>query len=776
MNKSSYILISIILMIFVSLLCINVSFDNNIKNINIKSPVINNDLLKFQNKLVFNEVNDEEEISLGSISHCANESTTCSSGRHIDNKCKEYKRTSCREYNCLLKLFGICVLRGTTCTAYNWGWVDNGVSPVTTCTKCDSGYYLSDGKCLECKITKLNPLAKTVSPGDTWCAYATYNSALCAGSATYSPGQCKAAPKGVTNCPRDSIKASVNGSSKSVSVRVVGSWVSVADAVYEQPFVETNSYGANDGSHSGGEPQMEYGNCYANDPEPDGKVTYSCTNVHKRGTCGTSKPVVTYNFCCVDNGFVGVSKNVHWFSKRLKKSCSYYLNSSGYTLLEIPESQCKATQNADIPKCTGNTKPKKEEKEATKCEDTVPIELKQVKCTDEKVKTNDSFYTIECTRKVNTGFDYGDDGITNGKFELNKGQGFRFAINVSSSVRCTGNFYKDKWINVYKVFEKKIEAVEYGYTKHDHAEGLLWYVKNYNPKKAKESKEQYKNYIDKYLKPKHKQGANDAFYLWNTYYEPLLNAITSYNEYDPNDGYNEAAQLSIPITVNGKEKTIKSTFTTIGTIDKGNYRTLTSTVVDLAGQSGVKKLENPKNYIKSSESAPRKVKLVPEEVYFEKGTGTLTKTPTDMSGGNKVYFDYDTDLKEYTMTINVTGLGTNESKINNNKCKVSIKDLDIVYRPIELKNPFINSNWDKGENWVNNKYNFTKTIHKATWSEPTLKTINLKSNQIAALQTSTKKYISNGYYPYLGICDTIKTTSQDEITKSLCKTLKSLSS
>ena len=65
--------------------------------------------------------------------------------------------------------------------------------------------------------------------------------------------------------------------------------------------------------------------------------------------------------------------------------------------------------------------------------------------------------------------------------------------------------------------------------------------------------------------------------------------------------------------------------------------------------------------------------------------------------GNKIYIGYNTDATKenssYPISITVTGFGSNS--IYNNKCDLIVYRTSFTYRPIEVTNPFINSEWKK---------------------------------------------------------------------------------
>ena len=192
---------------------------------------------------------------------------------------------------------------------------------------------------------------------------------------------------------------------------------------------------------------------------------------------------------------------------------------------------------------------------------------------------------------------------------------------------------------------------------------------------------------------------------------------------------------------------------------------------------GVKGIKNPKNYEKSSEKNPRIVKLYPKETYINIATSTEQDSAEKaVNGGNKIYIDYNTDINNEDYEINpleikITGLAA-DSIIENKKCTINVKDVEYSYRPIDVANPFINSKWEKGENWINDEYDFTKTIHSNTWSESTRNEISIPANDISEIKNSNANYQRSNYSPYMGICDLLDGNDLDSITKAICNKIK----
>ena len=148
-----------------------------------------------------------------------------------------------------------------------------------------------------------------------------------------------------------------------------------------------------------------------------------------------------------------------------------------------------------------------------------------------------------------------------------------------------------------------------------------------------------------------------------------------------------------------------------------------------------------------------------------------------IDGGNKIYTDMATDVTNentsYPINITIGGLGSNDSSVTNDKCNLKIIESKYIYRPIDVSNPFISNSWQKGKNWVNETFDFTKVINKDTWQDNSKrKVITLTAKDIAKLKESNAKAWQDTNSPYLGLCISQEETLQDEITKKLCSIIK----
>ena len=705
MKKNNHlVLIILVLIVMVSLMYINISlkYDKSKEVIN-KSYIVHNSLVEANNTI--DTDTNTEEINLGDY-QCETEKV-CDAGQSLmDGVCKapeQYYDRSCHsgvpKSSCRGSWSGGggSYNLGTCCTTEGpkTRWVEKG-APRVICKACKSDYVLEGTTCVKCKVVKISAEnnEKLVSPNSQWCAIAEYNNSKCSGT-----------KKSCTTPESACGKSTITIGGKSVSVSVAGNWEKKPAGVYPKYFKSSTREDADSGRFNDGTPAMEHGDCIVVYDAKDGYKNV-CVNVETRGKCG-STAIKSYNYCCVDNEYIGVSDNVIWAEYKLKENtstfnaCEYYYG-KGYTYVNATQAQChKPTPVAE--RCQySSTGLKKAEENTNSCEEAKEISISEgEKCSDSD--PSKSFYTIKCDRTAKTNFDYGDDNDTSTVREIYKGQGFKFGIKVESTIECRGEFSGSKWINVYNLLKGKLDAVD---------PNLINYCNNYDYNG-------WDNYIKNVLKPKKESAKSELYKLWRII-EELKDIVDNYNKYEPNVEYNEEATLDFTYKVGGKvvrlstQSPNQSVFER-SILSEGTYASKYENVVNL----GVKGVTNPKNYLRSSKSNPRIVKLTPKNVYINTNTTNIqTDAKNAISGGNKIYIDYATDTPQTITPINitVTGLAGNNSTINNNQCTLKVRDMEIIYRPIDVSNPFINNTWTPGKNWLNSQFDFRNIIHSNIWS------------------------------------------------------------
>ena len=740
MKKNNHlIVILLVLTIMISLVYVYISSKYSGSNkTSTNSFVAQNSLITENNTIDTNNISEEEnntaDINVGDngwgIAHCAEAKIVeCPSGYNFNdaNGCFKYVVED-GPYTCLGQIIGDAGcpqgFSGRNCCGTTKTYRRIYTNPKKVkCTKCSDNYYAEDGKCKKCSITVIADRL-IVSPGTKWYATATV-----AGSTDECQAISPAVRSLVANnaCGKSTITFEYNGTKTSVTIRVAGDWESVEDndnKVYDHDMVKSEKL-ADGGDQKNYQYipgigfqvtteyadgiKMEYGNCTQTE-----EGMYKCTNVKQRGMCG-SKPIKAYSYCCVNNQYVGVSDSVKWADhvlvnydtkKNGKLGCAYYYGDD-YTYANVTKDKCKVTES--IPgRCTSSSVNVNNVNETTaECEGDHKITLYEgEKCTGKDLGTegNDiksTFYSISCTRNINANFDYGDDGITTTARELYRGQGFKYGITITSKVKCDGEFYGDRWKNVYKKLWEKVKNVDVG----------LENACKVFDQKGLEKCEAYINKM-KFNKVKTKK---DVFELL-TIIRELVGIVDTYNNYAPNTNFDEEATINFTYTINGKKGVAKvDDIFSKNVVDKGVYAATSEKTVDL----GVSGITNPKTYSRSNNSKPRKVKFTLKKVYLDKTDGAVKANPKEkLDGGNKIYIDYNADaqvISVNSMSIVVNGVTGGNSSITNNKCTIIVKDQDLLYRPIDVSNPFINTSWEKGNNWSNSQFDFTNVIHSDVW-------------------------------------------------------------
>ena len=512
-----------------------------------------------------------------------------------------------------------------------------------------------------------------------------------------------------------------------------------------------------------------YGKCYERNVL---NIKYwNCKDVYERNSCTpggnppspitppvatptpTPTPAPKYSYCCVDNELPGLSSNVFYVVDKPQRNCSLYAGEYGkpggnYTLLDnYGPSQCRAPE-AVLSSCnTTNTSVPKQEY-ASACEGNVSFQTNDnISCT--------GFYTINCRKTINGGFDYGNDSNNGSSRYIYKGQGIEYAINVKTNTYCQFRFDADKWRKSYNSFINNIRLIDnnlVSYVVNNDANGWTNYIKN-----------KFSNLKSNNVR---------TLYGWWTIISNLTDIVNTYNKYEKNiagnNGSSESATLTVTTKENNKAVNISSKF------NNETKSSNPSKVVFNTYNLGLKGVANPSSFDMDVVS---EVKLTPQNTCVNNYSGDVQAmnatgkcSDGNIVGGNKVYIGYNTDSNTYNISIRVEGLGLNNSSIVNDKCDIKVLGDDLLYRSIDLKNPFINSSWKKGENWANSAYDFTNTIHANTWSESTRNTISISAKDITEIKNSNYSYEKSNYSPYLGICDAVN--KKTAIDNKICNAIK----
>ena len=480
--------------------------------------------------------------------------------------------------------------------------------------------------------------------------------------------------------------------------------------------------------------------CYYYEGEQEVEGGYLYTAYYTR-CCST--PISDFGGCYGNKKYLGIASDAGWEAKAT--------TSRPFKYEGVKEEDCHPI---NVSVCEGSlTPPPSLTKETNSCEDVTEISYRDATiCSNFDAETENNFYTIDCDRTVTAIFDYGDDNSTVTNRVLHKGGGFKFGINVKSVHTCTAKFNKDSWLEIYNKYLKKVGFV---------SSSLVDYVKKYDHSG-------WERAVDKLNASR--EVKSEVYNLWNTLKKLRDVVVEDYLGYIPGNSYDEQATIEITYDINDNSTTIKNQLIKDeSSFVEGSYsRTNSSNKFDLTNQ-----LKNiPEYIIISNEKNPRIVKLIPQQVYIDRFVGKgLNNDVKNINGGNKIYVDYDINGtngdKTYPIKIELTGLGSNKSTIVNNKCNIKVIDDEYFYRPVDINNPFINSNWEIGKNWLNDNYSFTNIIKPNIWSSDAFVTIDLSKEEISSIKKSNNDYRES--YPYLGLCGRVDTS--DSITGKICSAI-----
>ena len=362
-------------------------------------------------------------------------------------------------------------------------------------------------------------------------------------------------------------------------------------------------------------------------------------------------------YCYGDTGYLSTAKSVEWL---------YEADSVNRVLISgvTRKEDChKLEQPATCtPQALAVTP---QNVDANICEDNVHLIL-----TDGIDCPGAAFYSIECKTNAVVRFDNGDDnGIITDVNEIMIGQGFKFGIKLTLPKKCTAVFNGDRWNLAYE------RAVN---------------LKNQANKDLQVSG----------ISDTDKREVESVLYEMENRIDDLKGMVNAYNGIDLADTSDEQASLNISYKVNGKAADVNSEFET-KIINEGKGNIYNAVSVSLKA----KDVTEPKSYTWSNTSDPKIIKLVPVKKYID-----------GLDGGNKVYIDYNTDPGTYPIQINVSNIA-GKNQVNNNMCKLKVTREEILYRPIDVSNPFINNKWEPGANWINSELDFRNIIHANIWSK-----------------------------------------------------------
>jgi len=336
------------------------------------------------------------------------------------------------------------------------------------------------------------------------------------------------------------------------------------------------------------------------------------------------------------------------------------------------------------------------------------------------LKKCDSIYEIKCDEQVKTKF--GGPVLDSSLETLNNaylypGTGFKYNFSVTSNLSCKGNFNQDRY------------------------DSVLNYVKTYaNSVNGSSSGD-----ID------------DKFYT--SALEGLEKIKESYTKWNPN--YITGATTTIKDDYKGKSF-LNTTLV--------NTKDISSTIVETCGKLPNGKTDNFEYSEKHELDKQMPVAYLTakgEIVYSLSGDAPCTNCEAIgrkfFTVGEKQYVG----KKDYNYIVTATSLGYGGYGSDETKCNLVLLDNDIIYRHVDLDDPFIqktDSGHQIGHNWQNNLYSFTKIIKPGVWKEESeYKVVTLTNTENVQIKNETK---NNSSY-YVGACTFGTANNTDMICRLL---------
>lgn len=309
-------------------------------------------------------------------------------------------------------------------------------------------------------------------------------------------------------------------------------------------------------------------------------------------------------------------------------------------------------------------------------------------------------------------------------FNIHNGMGFPITIDLTSNLRCTIQFDKDKFMNKYDNLNKKLNEL----TGDDE-----------NTQKEKASIEKQINNLIEYLNNFLNKYSNDS------------NQIGPLKEYK-NIFEQQKALLKINYT--------SKNYNEVNFVNKGDVNSnIDCSNMDLTNILGKNIYLNRICVLSSN-----KTMQLPSICLSMKG-GTSEKcqdnSTSQLNGGNNYYIDLDESSGYVSVYLdNATFIGktiklegNKKNDDNSYKCQFTTSISSPIYRQIELTDPFVQTYTNKkrtiGKNWLNDsrKYNFVKIIDPEIWNKTFEYQYSMSKVDVEEIKKDTSQ---KGVSSYLG--------------------------
>ena len=390
---------------------------------------------------------------------------------------------------------------------------------------------------------------------------------------------------------------------------------------------------------------------------------------------------------------------------------------------------------------------------------------------------DDRIYSIDCEETMKTAF--------NGPVWDNKnsfmyaGTGFKFNYQVKTKVECIGKWHEDFYTKAKTYAEDYLDGKK---THHKYEHGVAQScVKQEGIDEVAE-----KNWFDSALEGMTKIRKSYINWSLKSIYFSQTEASGEIKDVQPNpttagrskDEYSEALELWDSST--GKKMSYNDTK------EHPTSECYSKTAQGNPTQKGDKG-DSPDNF--SYQVAYTFNFRLPILYYTKDRTYTTTECTNCQALGrifpiseNEDYAEKETPAyvengdnkfvssSGYRYEVKIINLGLKHNWTNTESCDIKMKKKDVIFRSINLTDPFIQkleaSNHEIGRNWKNDKYDFTKVIDVNTWNKSSqYNTVSIDQE----LGKLIKAELVNNSNSYLGACANQTSAGQ---TPQICALLK----
>ena len=402
--------------------------------------------------------------------------------------------------------------------------------------------------------------------------------------------------------------------------------------------------------------------------------------------------------------------NTKEFKNATKLKWSTKGNEPGYLYMyDVSEDNCKLPPSPpDICK-DSSFKDQNKKVEAEICDGETPLEIDETICSGNTSKV--SYYSVEIKKKYSTKVDFEE-------YSTKPGVGFKYNVLLKENRIVNATFDYAKW------------------------------TKDYNENYDK---------IQKY------KDDNPWYYYYHNVLKSLQNVLKYYNDNYVNWKIDELKKdLSLNITYKLNKKNVNMTFNNFIKDDEQSASNITNK--DL---KEIKiKTKDGKNFVTYNVSQTINIDtmMIPQKAILDRQRSTISydnreydSSLGEVDGGNKIYItsiDSNGNISlsypddgEYYIHLMVSMDG---NVISNDKCPLYVNSTNLLYRIIDVNNPFINDTYEKGVNWYNVYEDFTGVIRSDTWSLPLKYLFTLDKEDIATIKEDN--HSSEGKNKYLGTC------------------------